>query len=55
MHMKFDKTTYLIQGIRYKLQDAQCLNPIIDNHDVEHVAQNIPSTESQPQSPEIRK
>ena len=28
----------MVLGTRYKLQDAQFLNLIIDNHDVEHVS-----------------
>ena len=39
MHINFDKTTYMVLGTRYKLQDAQFLNLIIDNHDVKHVPQ----------------
>ena len=39
MHINFDKTTYMVLGTRYKLQDAQFLNLIIDNHDVKHVSQ----------------
>ena len=39
MHINFDKTTYMVLGTRYKIQDAQFLNLIIDNHDVKHVSQ----------------
>ena len=39
MHLNFDKTTYILLGTRYKLQDAHFLNLIIDNHDVKHVSQ----------------
>ena len=28
----------MVLGTRYKLQDAQFLNLIIDNHDVKHVS-----------------
>ena len=55
MLMNFDKTTYMVLGIQYKLQDAQFLNLKINNHDVEHVSKHIPSMESRPQNPEIRK
>ena len=36
MHINFDKTTYLVLGTRYTLQDAHFL---IVNHDVKHVSQ----------------
>ena len=39
MHIHFYKSTYMILGTRYKLQDAQFLNLIIDNHYVKHVSQ----------------
>ena len=39
MHINFDKTTYMVLGTRYKLNDAQILNLIIDNHDVKQVSQ----------------
>ena len=39
MHINFDIRTYMVLGTRYKLQDAQILNLIIDNHDVKHVSQ----------------
>ena len=32
MHINFDKATYMVLGTRYKLQDAQFLNLIIDNY-----------------------
>ena len=38
-HIKFDKTTYMVLGTRYELQDAQFLNLIIDHHHVKHVSQ----------------
>ena len=40
MHKNFDKAAYMVLGTRYKLQDAQLLNLIIDNNDVKHVAQH---------------
>ena len=33
MHINFDKTTYMVLGTHYKLQDALFLNLIIDNND----------------------
>ena len=39
MHINFDKATYMVLGTRYKLQDAQFLHLIIDNHDIKHVSQ----------------
>ena len=34
MHINFDKTTYMVLGTRYKLQDTKFLYLITDNHDV---------------------
>ena len=39
MHIHFDKTSHMVLGTQYKLQDAQFLNLIIDNHNVKHVSQ----------------
>ena len=39
MHLNFDKTTNMILGTRYKLQDAQYLKLIIENYDLKHVSQ----------------
>ena len=39
MKINFDKTIYMVLGIRDLLQDAQFLNLIIDNHNVIHVSQ----------------
>ena len=39
MKINFDKTIYMVLGIRDLLQDAHFLNLIIDNHNVIHVSQ----------------
>ena len=39
MHINFDKLTYMFLGNQYKLQDAQFLNPIMDNHDLKYGSQ----------------
>ena len=39
IYINFDKTTYMVLGTQYKLQDAQFLNLLIDAHDVKHVPQ----------------
>ena len=39
MHINFDKTTYIVLGTQYELQDAQFLNLIMDDHNVKQVSQ----------------